>query len=249
MNRSLLKICFAGILSVTLISVAGCVTDSSGTEDDIPEITYVNIADGDRITERDVLISWKDNTFSTLYSYQIDNTSWGMTTDTSVTFHDLDEGIHTFRIEPQNENNIGEKIERTFTVDAVQKSGIYFSPRKMTNPGNVLLYFDDVSSLMGAHIEIEANLSCAELGGFIVNNELGNTVQVFADETDRSRLVIDMAYLGGKEGISGTFLIGSFTVNPVNSGEITIDPLKTLFRDVTNSDVIVKGLDTVRIYE
>ena len=260
MVRSILKMCFSGMLAAALMFVAACLPDPAGPEDDNPmheggssyippEITYVNIADGDRITDRNVLISWKGNTVSTRYSYQIDNASWDITTDTSVTFHDLDEGTHTFRLEPQNEYYTGEKIQRTFTVDAILKPGIYFSPRKMTAPGNVLLYFDEVDKLMGAHLEITASLSCAEFGGFTVNNDLGSTVQVFADETDGSRLVIDMAYLGGKDGLSGTFLIGSFTVNPVKNGEITIDPAKTFFRDVTNNDVIVKGFDSMRIYE
>ena len=260
MFRSIFKMCFSGMLSVALMLVAGCLSDPAGPGDDNPiqddlnsnippEITYVNIADGDRITDRNVLISWKGNTESTQYSYQIDNTSWAITTDTSVTFHDLDEGPHTFRLEPQNEYYTGEKVERTFTVDAVLKPGMYFSPRTITAPGNVFLYFDEVSSLMGAHIEIAASLSCAELGGFIVNNDLGSTIQVFADESDSSRLIIDMAYLGGKDGLSGTFLVGSFTVKPVKIGEITIDPALTFFRDVTNNDVIVKGFDSVRIYE
>ncbi len=85
------------MLSVALILVAGCLSDPAGPGDDNtnqdngngnipPEITYVNIADGDRITDRDVLISWKGNTVSTQYSYQIDNASWAITTDTSVTF-------------------------------------------------------------------------------------------------------------------------------------------------------------------
>jgi len=248
------------MLAVALMFWAACVPDPTGPEDDNPmheggssytppEITYVNIADGDKITDSNVLISWKGNTVSAHYSYQIDNTSWDITTDTSVTFHDLDEGLHTFRLEPQNEYYTGEKIERTFIVDAVLKPGIYFSPRKMAAPGNVLLYLDEVNKLMGAHIEISASLSCAELSGFTVNNDLGSTVQVFADETDSSRLVIDCAYLGGKDGLTGTFLIGSFTVIPVKNGEITIDPVMTFFRDITNNDVIVKGLDSVRIIE
>lgn len=260
MFRSIFEMCFSGMLSVALMLVAGCLSDTAGPGDDNtnqdngnsnipPEITYVNIVDGDRITDRNVLISWKGNTESTQYSYQIDNASWAITTDTSVTFHDLDEGPHTFRLEPQNEYYTGERIQRTFTIDAVLKPGIYFSPRKMAAPGNVLLYFDEVSSLMGAHIEIAASLSCAELDGFTVNNDLGSTVQVFANESDSSRLVIDLAYLGGKDGISGTFLVGSFTVIPVKNGEITIDPSKTFFRNVTNNDVIVKGLDSVRIYK
>ena len=100
---------------------------------------------------------------------------------------------------------------------------------------------------MGAHIEITASDSCAVLGSFITDNTLGINAQVFMDASDSFRLVVDMAFLAEKGGLSGTILAGGFIVNPLRNGLITIDHEKTVFRDINNNDVFIRGFDTLRI--
>lgn len=223
--------------------------DENGSNFIPPEITHLNIDDGEKIPDRNLTIIWTGNAMTTGYAYRIDSRSWQLTIDTSVTLSDLDEGSHTFFIEPHNNYFTGERVQRNFEIDSIQSPGIYFSPRQITGDSIVSVYFDNISNFMGAHIEITADESTADLGGLTIDSEFRNIFRVFHDSTNKHRLIIDMAYLGGSEGVSGSYLVGSFTVNPLSSGDIVVDTAKTIFRDTDNNSIALTGFDRVRIYQ
>ena len=234
--------------------------DSDGINYIPPEITKigattngdtVSITNGDIVTSRNLTIYWKGNPDSIRYRYSIDGDSlldW--TESNSLALSDLEEGTHIFAV--KSTNNIEESPweTRTFIVRYIQPPGIVFSPRKITGDSNITVrLLLDVEHLMGAHIEITSE-GCADLGEFILNYVTTDDSQiaVFSNTDDSARLVIDLAYLGGKDGISGGSIeIGSFAVSPSRDGQISIDPEKTAFRDIDNSDISINGLDMVTV--
>ncbi|MCE5251319.1 hypothetical protein LLG96_13975 [bacterium] len=214
-------------------------------------ITITNLDDGDVITSRNLKISWLWNEITTKCQYRIDNNTWNDCDTTFVYIEDIEEGAHTFTIMPENEFHVGEKDTTNFVIETIKGPGITFSPRKVTGLKDVSVYLYDVTNLMGAHIEIIATQSCADIDTLIVSNSPDSSLVILSKLADSNRLVIDFACLITKKGISGNLLLGSFTVNQNNTGEITVDREKTKFRDINNSAINInsEGLDFVRVYK
>jgi len=253
------KILLSGLLGGTFALLSGCSSppdlifdnprDKYGTEYVKPEITSLNFFDLDT---RNPTIKWSGNPASSRdyhYEYKIENEDWITYTDTSITMHNLDEKSYDFSVRLINDLDTSIPKTDSFEVDAIKGPGIVFSPREITGMSTISVYFEEVNKLMGAHIEIICKSDCAYIDNYKIDNfpflATADTVTVFTNDQDSSRLIIDLAYLGGSEGISGSYKIMSFTVIPQKYGEITIDSTTVIFKDVNNTEREINGLDWV----
>ncbi|MCE5252340.1 hypothetical protein LLG96_19240 [bacterium] len=228
-----------------------------------PEIEYTSFKDGDVFVTRDISINWEGVFHQEIadhwrrndnlnYYYKLDNGLWIFTTELSATLSDVSEGQHKLSIQSQFEDGIpGPPTTLTFTVDTIQGPGLTFNPRKVTSDSTVALKFEDVQSIMSAHIEIVCDNDCAELSGFVKNGALVTSGEyiVLINEKNPSRLIIDLAFAGNPDGKSGSPDFGSFTVKPKGNGTITIDPATLRFKDIDNADVPVDpaSLDWIKV--
>ncbi len=235
---------FISFLVIVLLG-SGC------TAITVPEIEYISLSDGDIFYTRDVTIEWEgmhhhrtdthwrisDNLN---YYYKIDNSPWEKTQDTQITLTELTEGLHTFYINAEYEEEApGLTINKIFIVDAIKGPGIVFSPRKVTSNSVIVIGFEDVQTIMSAHIEIVCESGCANLNNFIKKESLEDSggYITLSNDDDPERLVIDIAFTGYTDGINGSPVLGSFIVNPLHSGKISVDFEKTRFKNTENIDI------------
>ncbi len=239
------------ILLFSIISVlSGCIFSSESKKKKNPGILTVSISDGEIITSRDLTITWQGNEYTRFYQYAIDEevSEWSDTTSVKIT--DLDEAEHIFTLQARKDSVFSSLTIIHFTVDAIPGPGIIFSPRKIKEASHVTLSLENVDSLMAAHIEIVCDNRTAAISGFVPSEFTGeeDSMVYFADDKTFSRLILDIGFVGVKEGMSGRVALGSFMVIPLqNTGEITIDSEKTEFRDINNFPIELNGLDMVRI--
>ncbi|MFC1694277.1 hypothetical protein ACFL1R_12305 [Candidatus Latescibacterota bacterium] len=229
----------------------GIATTRTFTVDlDAPIITSINLEDEMVVDSRIVTISWNSNYTALDFQYTLDGVEYEAITDSTVTFTGLDEGEHTFSIMPRNDRQEpGIATTRTFTVDVVQV-GVLFSKGYVSSSDTELdLILEGVSSLMSAHIEIVATNNCAKFTGFTINEEEAGDGQfaVYTNTDDSSRLIIDIAFLGGSEGLTGLIEIGSIQLNILSNGKLYTDSNNTIFRSVNNEDILLQGHDEITV--
>jgi len=258
MHKNISILCAAGI--VILVCCSGCSAPTEFervnpndplSEDFTPPEGLIGIPDNHVFPSRDVTIPWSGNETARMYQYTLDDTVQSYwTSDTHHTFTNLGEGQHTFSLVANNGyGSTGSPSELTFIVDAVQGPGIVFSPRVISGASEVTLTLEDVQGLMGAHIEVVTTNNCASLTAFTVNEEAAGNGQfaVFIGAEDSSHLIVDVAFLGGSEGI-GSVEIGTLEIGRVyRNGKIKLDSKETVFRSVDNEDIQIQGLDEVTV--
>lgn len=219
----------------------------------VPEIDDISLTDGAVFVTRDVEIEWMGihhhltdghwiRSTDLMYHYQLDNSPWVITDDTSVTLTNLSEGFHTLFLKAQYGTEMpGLPIVRTFTIDTIKGPGIVFSPRKVTDKSEIVINFEDVALIMSAHIEIVCENGCASLDSFTKKEITGAEGEYIAisDITNPSRLIVDIAFAGYTGGINGSPEFGVLSVLPVQSGKISVDYSKTRFRDINNTDITI----------
>ena len=238
---------------VLILFSSGCIfsTSDSGEKDkNIPHITSVSISDGQTFSTRDITVFWEGDEFADLYQYSLDGIQSDWIDTTAVDLTDLDETEHIFTIQAQKDSVFSSVTTIHFDVDAIQGPGIIFSPRKISESSDVSLIFEDMENLMTAHIEILCEDECAWIKNFSLNEltEEYDRIITFTDEQDYHRLIIDIGFAGATQGITGSINIGSFELLPLgNTGTITIDSSKTVFRDTSNNPIVMNEFDTVRI--
>lgn len=240
------------LLFILIVFFSGCIFSPGKKEkEDIPpQINSLDLSDGAIVTTRDLIITWQGNKAAELYQYTLNDVTYDWTESTYVELTDLDETEHIFTLQARKDSVFSSLYTRSFTVDAIQGPGIVFSPRKISSISNVAVKLEDVSGLMAAHIEIICDDNCANIMDFISNDENieNGSIISFSDKSDKTRLIIDIGIPGLPQGFYGSLDIGSFLVNPLkNSGEITVDPEKTEFRDINNNTILINGYDMVRI--
>ena len=220
--------------------------DASGDKYIAPAITDLDPSDGDIVHSRNATFSWGGTSVVKEYGYSLDGGEISKQTGTSVTLYDLEEGTHTFFVKAFTPYRSSEGKTIHFSVDAVPSPGIIFSPRRVSGTSDVTLILEEVVNLMGAHIEILCTGNCATLSAFTL--AVGDEQFAAYSRTEEgSRLIIDLAYLSGSNGLSGTRTLGHFVVTPTEAGEISIDSETTVFRDADNRDIPIQGLDRVRV--
>ena len=238
------------MLFVFAVLFYGCIFSTSEKTKEYPSIWSVSISNGDVFNTRDITVLWNGNEFVDYYQYSIDSLFSDWTDSIGVELTDLDEGEHVFTLEARHDSVFTGLTTIHFTIDAVTGPGLILSPRKITENSYINLNFEDVSSLMAAHIEIVCNNNSAHLSGFTqIDADIGEGMIVsFSDESDASLLIIDIAFPGAAQGVEGSFRIGTFLALVVkNTGYISIDPEKTEFRDIENNIISLSGFDMVRI--
>ncbi len=253
-SRKLGALFSAVMISVFSVVVSSCIlsdSSSGGGGESKPSITSLSIYDGEFIASRDVVIYWEGNSSTALYQYTFDNITSEITADTTVTLTDLEETEHTFILQAFDETQTtkSEPDSVTFTVNAITGPGIVFSPRKITTEPSITIILEDVNRLMAAHIEIISGNSSVLFGVFTENESLVENGQIisFSNSSTSRRFIIDIAFAGETEGLSGSFNIGTLSVTPLREGTITVDSITTEFRDVNNGAIVINDLDFVRV--
>ena len=249
------------MLLVNLILLASCGSsinepeynnprDKLGTDYIPPKITSVKFYD---LNTKNPTVTWtgEPNSNDYRYEYKIDEGDWkNKEKNPSDTLSNLNEGSHEFSVRLVTDIDTSVVETKGFDIDAIKSPGIVFSPREITDTSTVSVYLelDEIDKLMGAHIEIICEEGCADLGVFTGNNASVSS-KVFHEYDGSSRLKIDFAYLGGNNGISGSYKIGSFVVTPKQNLKdgIKVDSNSVIFRNVNNVTMRINGLDTVSV--
>ena len=217
-----------------------------------PEITFVSISDGEIITTRDVTIFWEGNTDAAYYQYIIDTVESDIISDNSVTLTDLDEKDHLFILKAFDDSL---EVKSTplliyFTIDALQGPGILLSPRRISESSVINISLVEINHIMAAHIEFVCENRCVAFEEFTPNMSLVNNGEMITliDSTSPDRFIIDIAFAGRTEGLSGSSLnIGTLTVNPQRIGNIIVDSSGTVFRNTVNETITINELDFVSV--
>jgi len=232
---------------------AGCIFSSKEPKEKVvkdPRILSVSVSEGETIASSDLVISWTADGSATSFQYSLDGVLYPSTDTTSVTFCHLEEDGHVFTVQAARDTLLSEPYTVNFTIDAVVGPGILFAPRTVRSISFTTLYLEDVAGLMAAHIEIACVDASAWLTDFVPADDFsGDTDSViFANQKDPQRLVIDIGFPGRPDGVSGRIALGSFLVRPLTgTGTVTVDSLRTIFRDTANNPIEIKGFDTIRI--
>jgi hypothetical protein len=242
-----------------IIFAAGCFSPPSDPEYDnpfdekganyiAPAVVSLSVQDGAVVDTRDLTVTWTGSEVVKGYEIQLDNGPATKTADLSEAVSDLDEGSHTFSIKPYTDYKNGEKKTVTFTVDAIKGPGIVLSPRKITSDSTITLTLENIQNFMGGHIEIICTNNCVDFGGFGLSDIAKNTYKIisYTDSDSVTKLVLDIGSLK-ENGVTGSVVLGTFKVTGKSSGEITIDSGNTFFRDLENKDILLNGMDFVRV--
>ena len=84
-------------------------------------------------------------------------------------------------------------------------------------------------------------------GSLKVPFDIGEIITLI-DSTRPDRFIIDIAFAGRTEGLSGSSLnIGTLTVNPQRIGNIIVDSSATVFRNTVNETITINELDFVSV--
>ena len=103
---------------------------------------------------------------------------------------------------------------------------------------------------MAVHIELLRSNLCVTFGDFITQTLPAGTGEmiVLTDNSDQDRYIIDIAFAGVTDGISGSsFDLGTLYITPQRAGSITIDSSTTIFRNTANETITLNDLDFVRV--
>lgn len=248
-------ICLLIVLAVCLciMTASGCIFSYTEPSKN-PAITFLSISDGEVITTRDVTISWEGNAHAAYYQYIIDNVESEILSDNSVTLTDLDETEHLFIIKAFNDSLDlkSTPLLVNFTVDDLQGPGIALSPRRINESATLTIELIGISRLMAAHIEFVGENRCVTFGEFTPNTSLADTGVLisFVDPDSPGRFIIDIAFAGSTDGVSGSSLtLGTLTVIPQRTGNIIIDSSATIFRDTVNETITINELDYVSVVQ
>ncbi|MBN1293535.1 MAG: hypothetical protein JXB48_16970 [Candidatus Latescibacteria bacterium] len=242
---------YIGIMSVLLLMLSGCIFSYKEPSKN-PSITYISISNKAVITDRDVTIIWEGNSYAANYQYTFDDIESEITDKNSVTLTDLDDGNHLFILRAYDDSL---KLKSSpllinFTVDAITGPGVLLFPRKITEQTSLSISLVDVDDIMAVHIEFDCENKCASFGAFVPKTIPSNSGEmiVLTDNSDQDRYIIDIAFAGITEGISGSvYNLGTLYINPLRIGSITIDSSKTIFRNTANETITLNDLDFVRV--
>lgn len=236
------------LLFILIVFSSGCIFSSADKEkdkekDDItPQINSLDLSEGAIVLTRDLIITWEGNKTAELYQYALDGVTYDWTESTYVELTDLDETEHIFTLQARKDSVFSSLYTRNFIVDAIQGPGIVFSPRKVTSNSVIVIGFEDVQTIMSAHIEIVCESGCANLNNFLKKESLEDSGSyiTLSNDDDPERLVIDIAFAGYTDGINGSPVLGSFSINPLHSGKISVDFEKTRFKNTENIDITIE---------
>ena len=216
-------------------------------DDSKPRITSISLAEGTRITSRELTISWHGNDAAIKFRYGLDGSVSAWTDSTSVSYTDLPEGPHLFSVTARGDSVTAEPVTRNFTIDVLDEPAVIFSPRRLTGITGVTVSIEGTDSLMAAHIEIACENASARILEFTPASSGNGQRVVLSDFSNPSRLVLDVGFTQPQE--SGSLItIGAMLVQPVQTGgRILIDQNNTILRDFNNEPIDINGFDEIQI--
>lgn len=235
--------------------MGGCIFDDKGGHGEdppppgVPAVVWISIAEGQAVSTRDIIVSWRGNEHARKYRFTLDGSSTGWLDTTFHALTGLAEGAHTISVLAANDSLSGEPVTRGFTVNAADGPGVRFSPGTVSATSYVAVILDEMPGVMAIHLEIASPDSAARLREFETGLAAAAAgAVVLADARDPYRLILDIGFPGRPEGFSGSLELGSFIISPrKDSGAVSVDPLRTVFRDPVNRTVTVTRFEPLGI--
>ena len=226
-----------------------------------PEVVLTSLQEGETINEYDITLAWSGNENVIEYRWKFEDDEWVDWADiTSVDWHYLDEGQHSFSLQSRYATGDTSSIlTRSFIVDAVEGPALMFYPRAHFVSTNTVVTFqilaEEVSNLTAAEFSIIYDpadlqiISVTQGALFIASEE-----SIFHTEYDNSTGMLSVlaASLGGNEpSVSGTGVLIEIQINVISatSSELTFSGSE-VFRDPENNNItILESVDGLVVVE
>ena len=215
----------------------------------------------------DINFQWSGNAESMNFRFKLDDNIWSeWSSEQSIEYTLLDEGLHRFQIESRYFNQVTSDQSQiiNFTVDDIQGQALVFFPRKVEVSGNenfsVEIIGHELSNVSGLNLDIDFNyvgLQVQSIEIFDQTTELlkcnnGSVIPFHKFDNQTGTINIDIGIATGTPaGISGTGRLARINFTNITQTNKTIsfnsttelrDPAnqKITLTEMVNSQVVIR---------
>jgi len=224
-------------------------------------------SEGQTIAEASVSFSWVGQGSSSEFSFTLEgfDIDWsGWSTETTVSYTDLDDQSYTFKV-MERYSNVDEQqsvTARTFQVDAVTGPALVLHRRfvstKIGLRFQLEVLVEDITGMMGADVNIAFDPSLLQFesateGAFLATGQHSGMVFVATSPDSanaRGSLEIIASRLGGNPvGVTGSGRLALLEFTALSAGErqITFEPDECHVRNEANQDIILNDIVHCRV--